>query len=388
MIKSFYKTKFRQKIFFEKQVKIRTYAFGKEVRAEFLDWRKRHLARWNNEKFNYLLCEYGDVGGNTAKINTVAEVRVVEPRNEVVIAPKKEGLMPLWFEGMFLEVDKEGDLFIDGKKAGIYLGTELKAWGATAIWKNNMPTYLLFVVGKNKSGSMAIYGYEFNNENRPTEKIVVQKSLEATLNRKSKLFCFGKNLFLIHGMRLHYYYYNEEKRCLEEVAIKTDDLNLDKECCNGVLGSVVCDSNGYVHWRTSNKVYSFPIGYPKKLNCIDLGERVELDRIQCFGNNLFVYRRNKITREYSCLKYSINSYGEFDGQVFNTGARYNLFYGDKSGILYYVKLPSQGRKAIVATHNNTAETTIGIIDVNAEETFSVNGNLYLDCVYAGHKITT
>ena len=388
MIKSFYKTKQYQKVFFDAKVKMRSYAVGRDVHLDFLDWRKHHLSRWNNDKVNYLLCEHGDIGANFAKISQIAEIRITEPKNQILIEKQKEEFSPLRFEGMYLEIGKNGDLYIDGQKSDIYFGTELKAWGATAIWKNNMPTYVLFVVGKNKLGEMGIYGYAFDGKNRPTDKIIVSRKLEPTLSRKSRLYCFGKHIFLVHGMQLHYYYYNEKLQRLEDVAIETDTDNQGKQCCSTVTGAVICDSKGFVHWKSGNKIYSFPIGYPKRLHCIDLGERVELDRIQCFDDKLFVYRRNKITHEYSCLKYVTNSYGEFDGQVFNTGSKYNLFYADKNGTLNYLKVPGLGTKAVVASHNMTTETVLGQLELKTENIFCINGNLYTNCTYVGQKFTT
>ena len=150
----------------------------------------------------------------------------------------------------------------------------------------------------------------------------------------------------------------------------------------------MCDSKGYVHWKSGNKVYSFPIGYPRRLNCIDLGERVELARIQCFDDKLFVYRMNKITHEYSCLQYVANARGEFEGQVFNTGSKYNLIYANKNGTFHYLKVPGHGTRAPFASHNMVSETIMGQLELKSENVFCINGNLYTNCAYVGQKFTT
>lgn len=382
MIKSFYKKREPQKIFFVKDFKTRSYAYGKSVHDLFLDWRKHHLMRWNNSKVNFLLCEDGDIGGNSAKVDVVGEVRVTEPKNQRIIKKTAGMLTPLVFEGMILSVNRDGEMLINDKVCDIFLGTELKAWGVSDIWINNLPSYTLFVVGKNKDGQSGLYGYAFDNNNRPTNEIKVSVPVKTTLSRKSKLFCFGRHVFLIHEAQLQYYYYNIEKGRLEEVAIGEDEKNEGKECCKGVVGTVVCDSNGYVHWQAGNRVYSFKIGYPSAVNCINLGDTMEISGVQCFKDMLFVYRKNKISNEYSCVKYVEAQNGSLAGQVFNVGAKYNLFYADKSGVLFYLKIARASRRGTVAKHNMSEESVISQVDLaGAEEVFCINGNIYLDCNY-------
>lgn len=382
MIKSFYKKREPRKIFFVKDVKMRSYAYGKGVHESFLDWRKHHLARWNNSRINFLLCEDGDIGGNNAKVDVIGEVRVCEPKNQKVIKKTSGMLTPLIFERMCLSVNRDGEMLINDEVTDIVLGSELKAWGVSDIWVNNLPTFTLFVVGKNKDGETGLYGYSFDAKNRPTNEIKVSVPVKATLARKSKLFCYGRHVFLIHEAHLQYYYYNIEKGILEEVAIGDDEKNEGKECCKDVQGAVVCDSNGYVHWQAGNRVYSFSIGYPRSLNCINLGDSMEISGVQCFKHMLFVYRKNKISNEYSCIKYVVAQNGTFAGQVFNVGAKYNLFYADKSGVLYYVKIARASRRGTVARHNMNEESVISQVDLaGAEEIFCINGNIYLNCNY-------
>ena len=150
MIKAFYKRRSPKKVFFVKDMKIRSYAYGIGVHLDFLSWRKEYLEKWNRRTSTFLLNERGDIGANTAKIDTVGEFRVVEPKNQRVILRKPNTITPLWFEGMYLETNKDGDFFVNGNKMDTVLGTELKAWGVTAIWSGKIPEYTLFVVGKKR----------------------------------------------------------------------------------------------------------------------------------------------------------------------------------------------------------------------------------------------
>ena len=194
-----------KKVFFTKDMKIRSYAYGTEVYLDFLSWRKHFLERWNKPNSSFLLNERGDIGANTAKIDIVGEFRVTEPKNQRVIIRKPHTLSPLWFEGMYLETNKEGDLFVNEQKTDIVLGTELKAWGVSVVWHGNIPSYMLFVIGKNKSGEVALRGYPIDVKTGISPKSTVSKELKATVGSKSHLYCFGKHIFLIHDSNLHYY---------------------------------------------------------------------------------------------------------------------------------------------------------------------------------------
>lgn len=386
MIKSFYKRRLPKKVFFVKDMKIRSYAYGKDVYLEFLEWRKHYLERWNRQNSTFLLNERGDIGSNSAKIDTVGEFRVVEPKGQRVIARKPGVLSPLWFEGMYLETNKDGDLYVNDKKTDIVLGSEIKAWGATAVWFGKIPSFTLFVVGKNKKGDVELRGYPIDQKTGLSPEASVSVGIPSTLN-KSHLYCFGRHIFLIHDSRLHYYYYNTDLSRLEEVAIKTDEPNEGKPFLANVKNPIVCDANGFVHWQSGNSVYSFPIGFPRRLNEIELGDRNELTGIQCFKHGLFIYRKNKITREFSCLQYNLSVNGAVDGKVFNHGAKYNMFYADKNGLLYYVKVPFASRRAYVTKYNAGNETVVSEIDISgSDQMFAINGNLYLGCNYIGAEL--
>jgi hypothetical protein len=189
----------------------------------------------------------------------------------------------------------------------------------------------------------------------------------------------------VNESKLNYYYHNIELGRLEEVAIDTDELNADKECLSGVVGAPVTDSHGFVYWRCGNsKVYYFKIGYPRGLDCIDLGDSNEVVGIQTFRENLFVYQRSRITREYVCYRYDVSRGGQNSAEVFNRGTRYNLIYAEKNGMLHYVKIPPLSRIGYSAKMNGSNEMLISEINTSgAEQMFCVDGDLYLNCSYIG-----
>ena len=383
MIKTFYKSRPPKKVFFNREIKLRSFAYGKEVHNEFLEWRKSFYARWNKLNSNFLLLERGEIGANPVKVGTSDRIMVAKPKNQREVNRKSGSLAPLWVEDMYLEATRDGDLFINDEKSEIVLGSELKAWGVTAVWESTLPTYTMFIVGKDKHGEVALRAYPFDIKSGPIMQEKASVKLNATINKRSYLYCFGKHIFLVHESTLYYYYYNTDLGRLEEVAIKTDEPNKDKDFCNNVTGALVCDGAGGIHWQSGNSVFSFTIGYPGRLNCIELGDRHELCGIQCFGEDLYVYRKNKISKEYSCLQYT-KIRGEYEGKVFNHGAKSNLFYMEKGGFLYYLKIPALSRRASVIRNSAGNESVLSDIEMSAsQDMFCVNGNLYLDCKYVG-----
>ena len=388
MIKTFYKKKPEKKIFFSRDMKIRSYAYGSDINKEFVDWRQLFLAKWNSPKTNFWILECGSIDGNAAKIDRVSELRVAEPGPTHGCIVKKQGaLSPLWFDGYLFEVSKDGELIINGNISDITLGSEIKAWGVSASFNSKYDLYTLFVFGKNELGAGELRAYALDIDAfkgvSPRHKCSLPFAL--TLNKKSHLYCFGAHIFLLNESKLSYYYYNADLQRLEEVAICTDEPNADKEFLTGVAGAPVTDSLGFIYWRcSSSKIYYFKIGYPKQLGCIDMGESNEIIGIQTFRKSLFVYQRSKITGEYACYRCDANSYVRDGAQLFNKNTRYNLIYAEKNGILHYLKVPPLSDKGYSAKMNGSNEIVLSEINISrAEQMFCVNGDLYLNCSYIG-----
>ena len=381
MIKTFYKKRPVKRIFFTRGIEIRSFAYGEDVHNRFVDWRKRFLAKWNSNKSVFFTMENGTIDGNYAKIDRVGELRVCDvSKNQKTIVKKNGDLSPLWFDKWYLEVGNYGELFVNGEETDLILASEVKAWGVSTIWDNNQLSYILLVFGRNAQLKAELTVYKIDTKPGFKPVLISSVEIESTLSKKGNIYCFGEHIFLINDSQLHYYYYNTKLLRLEEVAIESDGHNVNKECCNNVTGVVVCDSNGYVYWHTESCVYFFPIGYPRKLGMIDLGDTNTIISIQTFRQTLYVYCRSRITREYTTRSYNVKQGS--GGDIFNRGARYNLFYAEKNGILFYVKIPPLSRVAYAVKMNMGKETEVAEINISGvEQMFCVDGDLYMNCSY-------
>lgn len=386
MIKTFYKKKPPKKVFFFRGIKVKSYAYGEDIHNEFLSWRKHFLAKWNTVKENFWILENGSIDGNSAKIDRVGELRVLEPTlNHKCIVRKASEVSALWFDGHFLEVGSYGELIVDGNETDVDFGSAVKGWGVGTAWRGTQFKYTLFVLAKSDNGGSELRAYSLDNDlsKKLTVSLICSVEVETTLNKKSHLYCFGSHIFLVNDSRLNYFYFNSLRSKLEEVAIGADEPNSQKEFCADIKGQMVCDADGYVYWCSGNQVCFFRIGFPRRLGVIDLGESNELLRLQTFRDKLYVYSRSRITREYTCTAYTVRI-GGIKTEVFNRGAKYNLFYAEKNGLLHYVKIPPASRTAHVVRMNSGNENVITEIDIsNADQMFCVNGDLYLNCSYVG-----
>ena len=384
-MKTFFKAKPVKKIFFSTDVKIRSYAYGKDILEDFKFWRKKFIDRWNSPRKTFWVMENGSIDGNYAKIDRVGELRVVEPNgNQKCIVKKPGELSPLWFDDCYLEVNKYGDIILNGKETDINLGPELKAWGISPMFDRYDISYTLVIFRNNEQGLGELKAYSIDLSNGFSINFECSVTLEATLSRKSNLYCFGRHIFLVSESRLHYYYYNVELSRFEEVAIDRDIPNAQTECCQNITGSLVCDAGGHIFWRSGNCVYFIQIGFPKRLGCIDLGESNSIKNIQTFRDDLYIYCKSRITSEYSCLRFNASGEGSRAPTLFNKGSRYNLIYAEKNGMLHYVKIPYASRIGFSARMSAGVEKTVSEIDISGvKQMFCVDGDLYLNCSYVG-----
>ena len=75
------------------------------------------------------------------------------------------------------------------------------------------------------------------------------------------------------------------------------------------------------------------------------------------------------------------------GSVFNPGAKYNMFFADKNGMLFYLKISPISKRAYVIKSVSGKESSVGEIDISAADNmFCINGNLYLGYDYVGKEI--
>lgn len=383
-MKTFYKKKATNKIFFTPNIRYKSYAYGDAVHNNFISWRKEYLDSWNSPRSVFYIQENGSIDGNSAKINKVGEFGIATLSKTQKGLTKKTGKMtPLWLDGFCFEVGSYGEFIVNGVETDYILINLPKAWGIDVAFTQKGNEYTLFVYGNNDKGSSELRAYKLVIDRTVTLSLICSRICETTLSRKSALYCMGSHIFLVSESKLSYFYYNAALTTLEEVAIDTDEPNADKSFCCNVDSSIVCDANGCIFWKSGNQVYFFPIGYPRRLRSIDLGEGYDIIRIQTFRDVLYLYGKSKITKECVCVCYTISAGEIRDSKVFNYDSKYNLFYADKNGILYYLKFHPTSRLAYVTRTTTKGEESIGEeIDLfGVDQVFCVNGDLYCNYDY-------
>jgi hypothetical protein len=386
MIKIFYRNLDRHKVFFDSKMKLRTYAYGETVHNSFVEWRREFLRRYNSSNNNMLCFESGDLGGNLAKLDCAGQIMICEADDATRKTKPKYGLQPLWIGDALLEVN-EGVVFINGKETDTNIGTDLKGWAICPIWKNKIAQYSLFVIGKPRGGkevALAVYTLDKNGVGQAP---IITRYLEESAMKSSKIYCFERHIFIMHNSRINYFYYTPEQRLLEEVGIECDSHNDEKECCGGVplYSDVVVNSHGRVFWLSNNTVYTFSIGYPQAITRICAEDFSTVVRIQCYGEYLFVYCKNDLNDSLSCKKYTVSEKGELDGEEFNTGSANNVFFSEKEGALYYVKVCAFSRKLYIAKSAYGSEIILEQLRIPyTEELFCLDGKLYTDARYVGY----
>lgn len=383
MNKKFYKKKPPEKILFVPGIKMKTYAIGEKVHKEFIEWRKQYIDKWNSQVSRFYLNESGSIDGNAAKINKVGEFSIADlDRFQKGISRGDGKITPLWLGDFYLEVGEYGELIVNGVETETTLINDVKAWGIDVTGPNDNSGYTLFVFGNNDSGQSELRAYKMSVGRDITLSLVASVAFEITNARKAHVFCMSSHIFLINEMKLHYFYYNSSSSRLEEVAIDSDEPNAGKPFCTDVSSSIVCNSDGCVFWTAGNAIYFFPIGYPRALRSIELGENYEVLGIQTFRNRLYIYFKSKITKECASASYIIENGEIKESSIFNRDVKYNLFYAEKNGELHYLKVSPFGREAFVARTSPSGEVVGKEIDLGvSDQYFCVNGDLYRGYCY-------
>lgn len=378
MIKKFYKKRPTEKIFFMPGIKMKTYAIGEKVHKDFIEWRNEYIKRWNSPKSSFYLLEGGSIDGNFAKINKIGEFSVADlNRSQRGISRSDVGITPLWLDDFYFEVGEYGEFIVNGTETETILINDVKAWGIDITNPKDTKGCTLFVFGNNDSGQSELRAYKMSIGREVSLSLVTSVSFDATNSRKAHIFCMNSHIFLINELKLHYFYYNSSLSRLEEVAIDKDEPNADKPFCMNVDSSMVCDADGCVFWASSGAVYFFPIGYPRKLRSIELGENYQVRGIQTFRNRLYLYFNSKITGEYACASYIIENGEIRDSSIFNRDVRYNLFYAEKNENLHYLKISPFGKEAFVSKTSSSGEVVGKEINLGGvDQYFCVNGDLY------------
>ncbi len=389
MLKSFYKKRRPIKVFFDKEMKYRSLAYGSEVNRSFVKWREYFDSNWNAKFKNFFINAQGDVGGNPVRSDdTFMSLRALEEATNVKRIKTDSVLPPLWLNEMLLEVSADGFVTVSGRQTHVNIGLELKAWALMPLVTENGGTKTFLFVAAKPPGmnEMHISAYGFNSDG-PENNALVSRKIDTTVNSRSYLVCYERHVFLVHNSMLDYFYFVPDTGELDRVAIGGDKDNAEVDCCKFVGRRVIADNSGNVYWIADNSVYGFPIGYPRRLAKIETDIHYVPVGINCYENELYVYRKNKSTGVYSCTRFVRAANGNLVGSHFNDGAASNLMLENRQGTLRYLKLTEKGGIAntTLAVYNGKSETTSDCM------TFPSRGNVFClfglldgNAVYAGY----
>ena len=194
MNKLFYRRDFKTKTFFDKKVKIRSYAFGEKINDSFCKWYDGLQKDFNSVGENVTISENVDISNNSVKdykkgtkYFNIADSFHFETRETTSI------LTPLWWKKLFFEVQKDGYLYINGVKNKLFLGKDIGAWSLMTIADSD--DVFLAVVAKTELGTgISLYKMDYDQE----FSLTTYKELNQSFSDKSYLLCADKNVFCIH----------------------------------------------------------------------------------------------------------------------------------------------------------------------------------------------
>ena len=211
ILKDFYKIKQPNKIFYAKEMQVRSQAYGEEVHKEFADWQAHVLEKRKATGNKFVLSELEDIYGYELQ-------RDVKQRMDKALAP-------LSMTGYRFELRPDGHISINGRRSALCVGTEIKA-GALFYLPGLRESYSgLAVIGKPEGQEEMRLSVYFWQRGEFETECFDSVSLAPTLDASSHLFCLGRHIFVIHNSQLDYYYLNVEERRLERVAIGEDGDN-------------------------------------------------------------------------------------------------------------------------------------------------------------------
>ena len=294
-MKLFLKRKYPTKVFFKKQINVRSFAYGKHVLQEFLDWKAWFLDNYKAQKGDFILSLQKNIYGKAYdEKNTPQHLTTYE----------NSCLPPLVFDSMRFEVGKDGFVCINGQRSSLNVGSELKAWAITTILDKYSIKRVLFVIGKRRDDTKTTLSvYEFTRRGfRENNSLSIP--LDTTLETGSFLIGLGRHILLVHNSILDYYYYHYERGELQRVAIGADGKNEDFTWCKYVCQNIVVDDAGRVFWQSDNDVYGFRIGSPANLLQLKGNDIERVVHICSDKKSLLVYRKNKNTGKTVCVRYT------------------------------------------------------------------------------------
>ena len=306
MNKTFYKRQPVRKTYFNKNVNVRSHAYGSNVLADYLEWQRYYYSASGSAGDKMIIAPQGSIVGTTASAKGVP-----------VLA---SCLGELLFNSLRLSLDG-GYVAINGKRSAVYLGPEILGWAILTASAKSTKTNFLSVIGRHAEGSEITLSLYRMTSRGPEEAAFVRRPMPSTTARESYIICLGQHVLTVHDSKLDYLYFNTKTMELETVAIGEDSENALHPECNLVSPKIVTTTSGYVFWIASGQVCGFAVGYPSRLIHIDGSEYENTYDIGCSQDSLLVYRKSKNTSKVVCTRYSRNSDGTFVGRALGMGTQ-------------------------------------------------------------------
>lgn len=288
--KVFYKKKPIEKFFFDKNMKVRSLAFGQAVQEEFIAWQ-----RFINQKKNvfgegFSLFEQTDVGGDI--------------KSDFLQSKNSNPIEKLSFDGVVYQIKKDGFVWVNDKRSGLCVGTEIKAFSLFYFTDNDVTYKGIAVISKPigaKETRLCLYRVL---KTEPETSPFMVKTLSPTLDNKSWIFCLGKHLLIVHNSTLDYLFINVKDDCLDCVSIGGDDNNDNFEWCQLIYPHLAVTEDGGVFWLSDTTVYGFKVGYPKRLIKIDNAQTEKAIFVRGGKTAVSVYKKDKNSGKITCFTYN------------------------------------------------------------------------------------
>lgn len=304
MNKTFYKRKAIRKVFFDKNMTVRSHAYGESVREAFVEWQKYYYSTKGPVGDRLVISSQKNITGGeglqdgTVKLGTYSIYQ-----------------SPLKFDTLSLLVTEDGCVSVNGERSELRLGSELKAWAIATVAEKGIKKHFLCVIGKPADAqNMSLSLYPITKRG-PLAEAEYTQVLPHTMSDRSFLICLGRHIFLVHNSKLEYFYINLERGELERVAIGDSNKEEEYAPCLFVAPRIAASTVGTVFWLSGEEVYGFLVGYPRRLIHIPSAEREVTVDIACKGDSLLVYRKSKSTARISCTRYTKNSDGIYVGKT-------------------------------------------------------------------------
>lgn len=378
MLKCFYRTIKKEKLFYESKLAMRSSAYGQKVLEEYSEWKKftDQKCAFSDGKFRML--SSGDVGNNTV-IGQKRDVRYVHSCNVA-----EERLPGLSINGSVLDIDSNGYIRYDNDRV-LYPGGAVSAWGIVCLPREPMAKYYLAVI-TSENDKCALTVYSIETSVKVNLRVIATTVLPYSYASGSFIVCLGRNIFVIHDGKLGYYYFVPEKQRIETVQIGRGEFNIE----NGELVSepLIATDGGYIFWIAGNNVCGFRLGSPSRIRRFGSKPGFDITSLQSYHDVLYVYYRSHKGVETMCYTYSVSGAETLRCELFNEKAIFNLILEDNERQLLYIKVSDRNVELMRRHKDRAREETLRsfTVDKTSNKVSLADSELYVGSLNAGFAI--